>query len=195
MPVSMKQKNIKWRGSEAREVLLGDLENYILPLDDDEYSAAEAWRDVYSRMAEFEEVPFKQFEKQLKAHRKQVQRREDEAIADELRLANFRIDFPAPVTFRGSPTHVLLRKDVEEEMEQGDGYEMAADIFQSLRPEYEAMPSREFGQRLRQERRYRKFCNHLEAKRESVNHYAEPEDEEDESGGHQSGASKKRRVD
>ena len=196
MPAAMKQKNIKWQGSEAREVLLGDLKNNMLPLDDDEYSAADAWKDVYSRMTEFEEVPFKQFERQLKAHREQVQRRLDEAKADKLRLANFRFDFPAPVTFRGSSTHVLLRKDVEEEMENGDGTEIPADIFQSFRPEYEAMPSREFGQRLRQERQYRTFCNHLEAKRESVNLYAEPEnkdeseDEEDMSGGLQLGASK-----
>ena len=133
----------------------------------------------------------------MKAHRKQVEKRWDEAIEDETRLANFRLEFPAPVTFRGSPTHVLLRKDVKEEMERGEEYKTPVDIFRSLRPEYQAMETREFGQRLQQERRYRKFCNHLKAKQSAINSYAEPredygEEKEDGSLGLQSGPAKRR---
>ena len=136
MATSAKLKPIKWRGSKAREVLLGDLENKILPLDEDELPALEAWRLTYSEMDEFKEVPYAQFERQLKAHRKQVEKRWDEAIEDKARFLNFRLEFPAPVTFRGSPTHVLLRKDVEKDMERGKEYETPVEIFLSLRPGY-----------------------------------------------------------
>ena len=136
MATFKKLKPIKWRGSQAREVLLGDPENKILPLNDDHFPAAEAWSIIYSEMDEFKEVPYEQFERQLKAHRKQVEKRWDEAIEDETRLVNFRLEFPALVTFHGSPTHVLLRKGVKKEMERGDEYETPVDIFRSLRPEY-----------------------------------------------------------
>lgn len=182
MNTSAKLKPIKWRGSKAREILLNDLENKIVPLDDDDFPAAEAWSTLYCDTDEFKEVPYEQFERQLKAHRKQVQKRWDEATEDGARYMNFRLEFPAPATFRGSPTHILLREDVKEEMERGEGYAMPVDIFRSLRPEYQAMGTSEFGQRLWQERRYRKFCNHLEAKRSAINFYVEPgeKDSEDE---------------
>ena len=57
MATPKKLKPIKWRGSQAQEVLLGDLKNKILLLDDGDFPAAEAWSIIYSEMDEFKEVP------------------------------------------------------------------------------------------------------------------------------------------
>ena len=107
---------IDWKKSAARKILLGDIENHLLP---DDMPADEAWRRLYKHMGGFEGVPFKQFEKQLKAHREQVWGRLKRAADDEVRLRNYRNLVPEPTTFRRSATHMLLRKDVAAEMEAG----------------------------------------------------------------------------
>ena len=167
---------IKWRNSAARKVLLGDIENSIIPLFESELSAEDAWARVYKHLVEFEKVPFEQFKRQLHAHRDQVQRRLRKANDDEVRYRNYRAVSPEPETFRGSATHMLLRQDVADEMHQGS-YRAPSNEFRMRREEYQAMSVREFGQRLRQERRYRKYCNYLESRREE-DIYAEPKTED-----------------
>ena len=68
---------------------------------------------------------------------------------------------------------MLLQEDVLNEMDNGS-YRAPSNEFQMRRVEFQAMSPRSFGQRLRQERRYRKYCNHLESKR-AEDPYAEPE--------------------
>ena len=88
-----------------------------------------------------------------------------------MRYQNYRAEVPEPETFRGSDTHRLLRQDVFDEMYQGS-YRAPSDEFWLRQEEYQAMSAREFGQRLRQERRYRKYCNYLESRR-AIDLYAE----------------------
>lgn len=165
---------IPWRGSKAREVLLCDLETGTVGLYDHQISAEEAWDRAYKHLLEFEKVPFEQFKKQLKAHRLQVLKRMEIARSDFVRFRNTRKHLPPPEgLFRDSFTQTLLRKDVIAEMAIESGVEMPSDQFRLKRPEYLAMPPRRFGERLRQERRYQKYINHLNAKRDK-NPYTEP---------------------
>ena len=131
---------------------------------------AGAW-EVYSKLEEFREVPYLQFVERVKAHREQVERKKSKATDDTARFMHYRIDNPAPRTFLGSYTHQLLREDVKQEV--GRGITLGTADFRKRRPEYLALEPRFFGQRLRQERKYRKFCNHLESKREK-NPYEDP---------------------
>lgn len=165
---------IPWRGSAARKVLLRDLETGTLDLYEHQTTAKKAWDFLYKHLAEFEKVPFEQFEKQLQAHRLQVLKRVELARSDYVRFRNTRKHLPPPEgLFRDSLTHTLLREDVVAEMAFGSGVEIPSDQFRLRRPEYLAMTPRHFGERLRQERRYQKYINHLNAKREEEP-YAEP---------------------
>ena len=85
-----------WRKSTARSVLLHDIEQGIFPAD---LSIKDAWDAVYSRMTEFVDVPFWQFEEQAKAHQKQVEKKNKQAIDDAMRLMNYCANKPAPHTF------------------------------------------------------------------------------------------------
>ena len=56
---------IDWHRSEAKFVILYNLENGILPLDNDKVSAEEAWEVQYHHMQEFQNVVFSQFKERL----------------------------------------------------------------------------------------------------------------------------------
>jgi hypothetical protein len=57
----------------------------VLPIDEREMSAAEAW-EIYGELAEFENVSFDRFSARLKAHRIQVGKRQVSALNEELAL-------------------------------------------------------------------------------------------------------------
>ena len=62
------EKNINWRWSAARAMILADLESDTIPLEESDLSAKKAWRR-YQGKPEFAQVPFALFKKQLAAHR------------------------------------------------------------------------------------------------------------------------------
>ena len=167
---------IKWTGSRAREILLHDIENGVL---EDDVPIAGAWEYIYSKLEAFEKVPYLQFEERVKAHRKQVQLKRDKAIDDLARLMNTKLTLSPPETFLGTETHLLLCADVMDEIEN-DNPPATTKEFQARRPEYMQMTTKKFGQRLRQERRYRKYCIHLNEKREAkADPYFDPRSEQD----------------
>ena len=134
---------IPWAKSDARKVLLGDIENDVFPND---MPVLHAWERIYSKMKEFENVPYLQFVERVDAHRKQVQKRKDKSVDDLARLMNTRLTLAPPETFLGSDTHRLLREDVKQEMESGAC--APTKEFQARRPEYQALSTTFFGQRL-----------------------------------------------
>ena len=67
-----KPQYIKWVNSAAKEIILADLKKGKLTLDDNELPARRAWDTLYCHQNEFSNVPFEQFEKPLRDHRKQV---------------------------------------------------------------------------------------------------------------------------
>ena len=68
MPRPRRPGWIDWAKSLAKQIILDDLDCGVLPVDESELSAEEAWELVYSQMAEFirpETVVFSQFKEQL----------------------------------------------------------------------------------------------------------------------------------
>ncbi|GAX20554.1 hypothetical protein FisN_3Hu596 [Fistulifera solaris] len=68
-----RKKPIDWRNSEARVIIITELESKRLPLDEKECSAEQAWAK-YGKMVEFAHVPFSQFKARLADHRLQASR-------------------------------------------------------------------------------------------------------------------------
>ena len=56
---------IPWAKSDARKVLLGDIENDVFP---DDIPVLHAWERIYSKMKKFEDVPYLQFVERVDAH-------------------------------------------------------------------------------------------------------------------------------
>ena len=110
---------INWRFSEAKEVLLADLENRVLPLDDKVCPAFKAW-ELYKRHEAFSYVPFDQFKVRLKDHREQVQKEIDRGNEDAVALERDRrlhprryVNHRGELVFDLSPAKYLLREDVQ----------------------------------------------------------------------------------
>ena len=81
-----------------------------------------------------------------------------------MRLFNTKLTLSPSQTFLGTITHRLLRADVKDEFVKRKPPAPTKE-FQRRRPEYLELTTTKFGQRLCQERRYRKFCAYLEEKR------------------------------
>lgn len=174
MPRRTKTDWIDWRKSEAREVILDDLESGRLPLDADVVSAEEAWEEMYFPMPEFQNIMFSQFKARLKDHRKQVLRRKG---SHEVFLEAFRHDMELrrqgflpgerPYDQRGelmfvhSAAQPYLKQDVSDELHKN----MTSEELHESRGEYMEWPLYHFRRRLRQEISTQKYLYYLEWKR------------------------------
>ena len=174
MPRTRQSDWIAWRKSEARDIILDDLESGMLPLDDDVVSAEEAWEEMHFALPEFEHVVFPQFKARLKDHRKQVGRRQN---AKNHLLAAFRHDqqlraqghLPGGGThdhhgnliFERSAAKPLLKQDVIDEKHK----EMTPDELHETRDEFKEWSLPIFRRRLRQEIASQKWLHCLDCKR------------------------------
>ena len=111
--------NIKWRKSEARNIILDDLLSGVLPNDPDELSAEMAWNLCYVHMEEFRRVPFSQFKARLKDHRKQFNNKLERSLEEEQFLVHDRGLVPrrsmndrCKIVFNLHPAKELLRQDI-----------------------------------------------------------------------------------
>jgi hypothetical protein len=172
MPKSRRPGWIDWAKSAAKQIILDDLDRGVLPVDEAELSAEEAWDLVYSQMYEFirpETVVFSQFKERLRDHRKKqgalVTRAawESEALAHDRRLFPRRTENNRgePV-FDLSAAKLLLRADVAE----GKQNRMTPGQLQKSRVEYEPFSTVKFKHRIYQEVRRQKFINYLNMRRE-----------------------------
>lgn len=98
--------NIDWRYSDARKILLQDLESGALTLDEEEMTALTAWT-IYSSKEAFKNVEYQQFKRQLKAHRSQVKKRRDKTSEETPNKGAYSIDW------RRSHARVVLLEDLE----------------------------------------------------------------------------------
>jgi hypothetical protein len=163
------KENIKWRNSVQAQILLQDLEEGILPLDNYEHSARDAWNDCYKKMDEFKDVPFQQFSDRLRDHRKQVQKRVNRSINDEVARIHDRHIYPrqnrnsrGDLVFDMSPAKMILREDVINGIHET----MTPSELQGLRTEYEGFKSDVFKRRIYQEVRLQKYYNYRDNQRE-----------------------------
>jgi hypothetical protein len=161
-----KPKYIKWVGSEAKKIIIADLEEGIL--DVDAPSAKNAWDECYSKLAEFANVPFEQFQKRLADHRDQHQRRLSKATMEEIlyerdKLMHIRQDRNnrGELVFDLHPAKLLLREDVKS----GENERMTPSDFQATRPEYMLFKPAKFKERIYQEVKRKKYLYYLELKR------------------------------
>ena len=158
-----KEKNIDWRKSEARKILLADVEEGALQ---EEVLVEDAW-EFYKQLPAFSKVPIHQFKKQLKAHREQVRIRKERLGDEEAALKQFRELNPRKThnnkgepVFDMMPAKTLLRQDIAE----GKQLEMSLKKFYKSRKEYTYITKNKFKEQVYQEERRQKFNNYRKAK-------------------------------
>jgi hypothetical protein len=161
--------NIEWRNSAAKLIIFMDLEEGLLPLDENKLSAQEAWDLVYKHILEFQKVPFAQFKARLKDHRAKVQTELNRACDDELAFAHDRRLHPrqmhnrrGELVFDMTPAKELLREDIKNKKHE----RMTRSSLQASRQEYQPFKPKHFKERIYQEVRYQKFLNYLQMKRD-----------------------------
>jgi hypothetical protein len=161
-------KYIKWIASEAKKIIIADLEEGIL--DVDAPSAKNAWDECYSKMAEFANVPFEQFQKRLADHRIQHQQRLNKATIEESLHERDELMHPrqdrnnrGELVFDLHPAKLLLREDVE----RGEHERMTPSDLQAKRPDaYKLFKPRKFKERIYQEVKRKKYFFYLDLKRQ-----------------------------
>ena len=154
-----------------KHIIMDDLEKGLLPVDEEEMSAEEAWSICYQHLAEFVSagVVFDQFFKErLRDHRKQVRGQKTRATQEEEAMVHDRAIFPPQTTnhcgepvFDVSEAKMLLRGDVAD----GKHLTMQPALLQQSRREYHPFKPRKFKERIYQELRRIKFINYLKQKR------------------------------
>jgi hypothetical protein len=159
---------IDWRKSAAKLIILSNLEEGIIPVDDNQLSAEDAWEGCYKHIVAFRNVPFKQFNDRLKDHRRQQEQKVSAAAEEEIALAHDRRLHPRKThNRRGEPVFdmsaakPLLRQDVKDKTH----LTMETDAFQQSSREYHGFHPKKLCERICQEvRRLQKFLFYLEMK-------------------------------
>jgi hypothetical protein len=157
--------SIDWRRSQAKNIILGDLDQGILSTDEDVLSAEETWTTCYSKVWEFRHVPFKQFKARLKDHRAQYKNNLARAMDEDIALNHDRGIHPRRFhNNRGEPVFdlsvakALLQQDVE------DGVHLTmtpAELQGSQSNEYGIFNANKFKERIYQEVRRKKMIHYL----------------------------------
>jgi hypothetical protein len=170
MAPSTKPGWIEWRDCVPKHIIMEDLETGVLPDNEEELSAAEAWSICYQHLAEFVTagVVFDQFKERLRDHRKQIRCQKTRATDEEEAMVHDRGMFPRQTkNHRGEPVFdvsnakILLRGDVAD----GKHLTMKPAELQRTRREHNPFEPRKFKERMCQEVRRVKFINCLEQKR------------------------------
>jgi hypothetical protein len=170
--MSSKSKNplyIDWAESEARSVVISDLQDGILSLDFRVTPVQEAW-EYYRKLPEFSIVCYAQFKDKLSGHRRAVikagnrRQMEEAAMQHDRQLSPMKKQSTQGVLrYDLSATKPLLREDVKA----GRHFKMTTAALRASRPEYmQEYSMRKFGEHARQEVKYQKFVNYLNEKRE-----------------------------
>ena len=169
MPKSKNPDYIDWRNSQAKKVIIEDLEDGLLPADETTVSTEQAW-DVYKNLPEFKDVCFKQFKERLADHRQAFKKKVEASIREEdayqhdchLHPRNETHDRRGKPIFDRSPAKDLLRSDIKN-----GAYPLLSPMqLWNSRPEYKLFDLKIFRQRIYQEIRRNKFINWCEMKRQ-----------------------------
>lgn len=171
MPRSQRPGWIDWIKSETRCIIIEDLARGILPLNNNELTAEQAWEVCYKHMAEVvqEGVVFSQFKARLAGHRAQARKDEQRSVEEEEMLLHDRQLYPRQFTtpdglpvFDLHPARDLLRKDVEMNLDKV----IDPSALWTTRKEYQDFDKNYFRRRIYQTRRRQKFINYLNHKRQ-----------------------------
>jgi ribosomal protein S21 len=167
MPTTKNPDYINWRNSQAKMIIMSDLEDGWLPMDDTKVSAEDAWK-VYANLPEFHGICFKQFKERLADHRRAVEQKNMESIQEEDAFQHDCLLHPRDEThdrrgkliFDRSPAKDLLRQDIKD----GAYPRLSPMQLWNTRPEYKLFELKVFKERIYQEIRLAKFYNWCETK-------------------------------
>jgi hypothetical protein len=168
MPRSKNPDYIDWQKSQAKNVIISDLEDGVLSACETAVSSEQAW-DVYKNLPEFKDVCFKQFKECLKNHHKVHMKKLEESIQEEdafqhdclLHPRNETHDRRGRLIFDRSPAKDLLCNDIKN-----GAYPPLLSPMElwNLCPEYKLFDLMMFRQCIFQEIRRNKFINWCEMK-------------------------------
>ena len=162
---------INWRSSRSKKLIMEDLISGLLPYDEEECTAEEAWEHYYKHTVEFveEDVQFSQFKARLKDHRKQVTENVIRARQDDVAVSYDRSLFPrkekndrGELVFDLHEAKKLLRHDVKRGRHLGKSPKQ----LRETRDEYKEFELKIFKGRIYQEIKYQKFVRYLQERRE-----------------------------
>lgn len=160
---------IDWATSEAKIVLMKDLEEGTLTLDSKAIPPSVAWQMYKDHEAFVGLVCYEQFAVRLNDHRKLFRNRRDCSQREMEAYLHDRQLYPRkpynnknePV-FAFSPAQPLLRKDIEAKLHVNK----TPTQLWATRREYKKFSPDKFRERIYQEIRYQRFVMYLERKRE-----------------------------
>lgn len=159
-----KTGGIDWRSSDAKAMLIKDLEDGNLP---EEWSAEEAW-EYYSELGPFEFVPFNQFKDQLGKHRIAVKRDDSHVALASAAFDHDRKLLPQATHNRnGRPLFYLsdAKAKLSEDILANRHVGLDPEAFRRTRPEYMKWTLDEFRPRVYQQVRLQRWYNYMEDKR------------------------------
>jgi hypothetical protein len=167
MPRTKNPDYIDWKNSEAREVIMFDLLEGILPLSADAITAEEAW-EIYRDLPEFSRVVFQQFKERLRDHRKQITQKKCQTAQELQALAHDQALHPrhshnerGEVVFDLHAAKRLLQDDIKAKKHE----RLVPSALQATRPEYILFKPEIFKHRIYQEIRRQKYIFYLNLKR------------------------------
>ena len=162
---------IKWRFSQAKEVIQRHLATGILPLTAQECPPKRAWQ-LYKGLPQFEDVIYDQFVVRLNEHQKQERKRRAKSAFDEAALQHDRRLYPRnEKTPKGEPVFDMSKAKylLREDIIAGRHKSMTTFQLWKSRPEYQKFKKRNvFRQRVYQEKKTQRYYYHLERKRENM---------------------------
>ena len=174
MPRSTNPAFIQWASSKSKQILMDDLENGVIPLEEDVITAEIAWDTIYRHAEEFieERVVFEQFKPALKRHRKAVAKKQRHLRAqmsalehDTQFMHHDAFNKRGVKIFHGTHAHALLKEDIAEEKH----IEMGVAGLYWWREEYwndnDKWDLTFFKRRVRQEICLQKFNYYMDVKR------------------------------
>lgn len=158
----------KWENSPAREVILDDLRSGVLPLENEDMTARQAWDLVYSHLIEFHGVEYAQYYRNLRSHRAQVKKQRSNISWMVTALEHDRRLHPARTkNARGEPIfHLTIAKAaLEQDVKDKKHLKMKPAQLQKTRECYKVFRLAIFRQKIYQEIRAQKFNFYLNIKR------------------------------
>jgi hypothetical protein len=159
-----------WKDCDARELIIKDLEEGVVPLYENRCTVEEAWEHRYlnGTLPGFEEIVFSQFEANFEKLRKLIQKKFAAASTDEKDMAAFLQRNPKPThNHRGEPNwdaHAA-KQFLCDDLINGEDADLTAHEFRRTRPEYKEFTLEIFRRHIYQEQRRQRFINWLEHKR------------------------------
>ena len=159
---------IPWPKSEARSIVLDDLQNGRLSLLEAEMPAQQAWERKYRHLPAFKYTSLEQFSARLSDHREQVIKQNQRV---SLAVAAFERDRKIhPVRSRNDYGQVIFARTpaaalLDEDIKNGRNVGLTPAEFRMTRPEYQLFPPEQFRPRIYQAQRKKKWYNYLDQKR------------------------------